>query len=140
MAEAADEQAGTDQAGSARRGRLRRQNGGRPHVVFVRLSEREATVIRARAERAGVSVPRFLVESAVVGQQTLSERHALYRTLLAARRTLAGLANNVNQMARVANTTGHVPGELGELAVALSGAAGALEESLEELRSVPEAP
>ena len=97
-------------------------------------------MIRARAERAGVSVPRFLVESAVVGQQTLSERHALYRTLLAARRTLAGLANNVNQMARVANTTGHVPGELGELAVALSGAAGALEESLEELRSVPEAP
>ena len=57
---------------------------------------------------------------------------------MAARRTVAGLANNVNQMARVANTTGHVPGELREMAMALGGAARALEESLDELRSSSE--
>lgn len=124
----------------ARPSRLRREPGGRTNVVFVRLSEREATFIKARAQAAGVSVPRFLVESAMGGNQTISERHALYRTLLAARRTLAGLANNVNQMAKVANTTGRVPAELGEMNKTLATAAAALEESLGELRSAPAAP
>lgn len=138
MAGEVDEQASNETKPKARPSRLRRQPGGRSHVVFVRLSDREATVIMARAERAGVSVPRFLVESAMTSRQTVSERHALYRTLLAARRTLAGLANNINQMARVANATGRVPGELGGMAEALGGAAGALEQSLDELRSTPE--
>ena len=138
MAGQANDEVVTEAKPKARLSRLRRQPGGRGHVVFVRLSDREAAVIKARAERAGVSVPRFLVESAVTQRQTLSERHALYRALLAARRTVAGLANNINQMARVANATGQVPAELGGMAEALSGAAGALEQSLDELRSTPE--
>jgi uncharacterized protein (DUF1778 family) len=132
------DQAGNEAEPNGKLRRLKRQPGGRTKVVWVRLSDREATVIKARAERAGVSVPRFLVESAVTGEQTVSERHALYRTLLATRRTVAGLANNVNQLARVANATGRVPGELGEMARALTGAAAALEESLGDLRSTSE--
>ena len=107
-------------------------------MVKVLLSEREATVLDARAERAGVSVQRFLLESALIGnQQTVSERHALYRTLLAARRTVAGAANNLNQLARVANTTGRVPAELDDVSDAIVKASGALEASLVELGHRP---
>ena len=119
-------------------GRLRRQRGGRRHVVKVLLSEREATVLSARAGRAGVSVQRFLLESALIGNEpTVSERHALYRTLLAARRTIAGAANNLNQLARVANTTGRVPAELEDVAGAIVKASGVLEASLVELGKRP---
>jgi hypothetical protein len=129
---------GNEEADDGRRGRLRRQPGGRPRVVFVRLSEREATVLTARATRAGVSVQRFLLESALVGTgQTVTERHALYRTLLAARRTIAGAANNLNQVARVANATGHVPAELGALAAAIERGTAALEASLADLGRRP---
>jgi hypothetical protein len=107
-------------------------------VVKVLLSEREATVLSARAERAGVSVQRFLLESALIGnEQTVSERHALYRTLLAARRTIAGAANNLNQLTRVANATGRAPAELGEVAVAIVKGSEALEASLVELARRP---
>ena len=138
----AEDSGGVGQAQTGARrgpGRLRRQPGGRRHVVKVLLSDREATVLEARAERAGVSVQRFLLESALVGnRQTVTERHALYRTLLAARRTLVGLGNNLNQLARVANTSGRVPGELGDVTDALMNAAAALEDSLADLgRPVP---
>ena len=126
------------EADDSHRGRLRRQAGGRRHVVFLRLSEREATVLTARATRAGVSVQRFLLESALVGTgQTVTERHALYRTLLAARRTVAGAANNLNQLARVANATGRVPAELGALTEALERGTAALEASLAALGRRP---
>jgi hypothetical protein len=119
-------------------GRLRRQPGGRTHNVRLVLSDRELTVLTARAERAGVSVQRFLLESALIGnQQTVTERHALYRTLLAARRTVAGVANNLNQLARVANTTGRLPGELGNAMESVVQASGALEASLVELSGRP---
>ncbi len=129
---------GSERARSGGRGRLRRQPGGRRRVVFVRLSEREATVLATRAERAGVSVQRFLLESALTGnEQTVSERHALYRTLLAARRTVAGAANNLNQLARVANATGRVPAELDRVAEAIDRGTAALEASLAELAHRP---
>lgn len=81
---------------------------------------------------------RFLLESALVGnRQTVSERHALYRTLLAARRSIAGAANNLNQLARVANTTGRVPAELEDVAEAMVSASAALEATLVELAGRP---
>jgi uncharacterized protein (DUF1778 family) len=44
---------------------MRHQLPARPHVVFLRLSERENTVLRARAEAVGVSVQQFLLDAAM---------------------------------------------------------------------------
>jgi hypothetical protein len=67
---------------------------------------------------------------------TVTERHGLYRTFMAARRTLAGVGNNLNQLARVANTTGQVPANLAGTTEALMAAARALEASLADLGGV----
>ena len=64
------------------------------------------------AARQGVSVPRLLVEAALAGDGwTPTQRRGLVRELLAARRDLAGLATNVNQLARWANTVERFPHE-----------------------------
>jgi hypothetical protein len=56
-----------------------------------------------------VSVPRLLVESALSGVETPAERRAWIAELFELRRLLATVANNVNQLARTANTTGELP-------------------------------
>ncbi len=125
---------GGEVAPSARR--LRRQDGGRPHVVFLRLSEHEHTVLRTRAQLAGVSVQRFLVEAGVSPERTGAERRALYTTLLATQRAVSGAANNLNQVARGVNSTGHLPTEWEPTSAALRSALAALEAALEDLRAL----
>jgi hypothetical protein len=95
------------------RGRQRRKPGGRVRVVKVRLDETEAAELGRRAEKAGVSGPRFLVEAALLGdRQTVSERRAVVTTLMAAKRQLAGAATNLNQLTKLANSTQRIPGEI----------------------------
>jgi hypothetical protein len=117
-----------------RRERLRRQLGGRPRVVFLRLSEREHAVLTARANQAGVSVQRLLVEAATLPGRTTAERHALYTTLLATQRAVTGAANNLNQVARGANSTGRLPVGWEATAAAVRSGLAALEAALDELR------
>jgi hypothetical protein len=82
-------------------GRRRRAVGGRQRQLLVRLTDAEHSELQARASGAGVSVQRLLVESVLARDGiTPAERRALYATLLAARRTLAGVANNLNQLTR----------------------------------------
>lgn len=65
------------------------------------------------AAQHGVSVPRLLVESAMSnGQETPSERRAAMAELFAIHRLLSIVSNNINQAAKVANSTGEVPAEL----------------------------
>ncbi len=110
-------------------GRQRRRQGGRVHVVKVRLDDVEAAELARRAEKAGVSGPRFLVEAALVGdRQTVSERRALVTTLMAAKRQLAGVANNLNQLTRVANSTQRIPGEIPDALQRVARAADHLED------------
>ena len=90
----------------------------------VTLTEEEQRELRERAGRLGVSVPRLLVESALSGVETPAERRAWLAELFELRRLLATVANNVNQLAKVANTSGELRagerlermfGEVGEL-------------------------
>ena len=67
------------------------------------LTEEERERLRARAAELGVSVPRLLVESALSGVETPAERRAWIAELFEMRRLLATVANNVNQLAKVAN-------------------------------------
>ena len=85
-------------------GRMRRLPGGRRRVVFVRLSPDEEAWIVPKAAAEGLSVQRFLVESAMPeGRPSLLARRALYREFFAARRDLHGACTNLNQLAHLGN-------------------------------------
>jgi hypothetical protein len=93
-------------------GRQAGVRGGRAiaHKVKVKV-EQEARLQRMAAEQ-GVSVARLLVEATLAGDGwTPTQRRGVVRELLAARRDLAGLATNVNQLARWANTVERFPRE-----------------------------
>jgi hypothetical protein len=91
-------------------GRMRRLPGGRRRVVFVRLSPDEEAWIVPKAAAEGLSVQRFLVESAMPeGRPSLLTRRALYREFFAARRDLHGACTNLNQLAHLGNQRREVP-------------------------------
>jgi hypothetical protein len=72
----------------------------------------EDTQLRARAVVAGVTVPRFLYESAMAAHvHTDTDRKAAIAELFALRRDMAGVANNVNQLAKWANEERTFPSE-----------------------------
>jgi Bacterial mobilisation protein (MobC) len=91
--------------------RVRRRREAEPRRVSqqVLLTEEERDQLRARAGELGVSVPRLLVESALSGVKTPAQRRSWMTELFELRRLLATVANNVNQLARVANTSEELP-------------------------------
>ena len=92
------------------KGRVRRGREPAPRPVYqqVTLTEAERDQLRARAAELGVSVPKLLVESALHGRETPTDRRRMLAELFEARRLLATVANNVNQLARSANISGQV--------------------------------
>jgi Bacterial mobilisation protein (MobC) len=104
--------AGTQTTPAATRPRGRRRRGKEPVprevIQKVKLSESEREQLRARAAELGVSVPRLMVESALHGVETPTDRRRMVAELFEARRLLATVANNVNQLARSANISGQV--------------------------------
>ena len=98
-------------------GRKRRANatGGRHYAHQVKVTPEEEAVLLQLAAAQGVSVPRLLVESAlaVEDRTTATYRRAALAELFRIHRVLGGAANNMNQLAKVANATGEVPAEFG---------------------------
>jgi hypothetical protein len=91
-------------------GRLRRRAGGRRRIVKVLLSPEEEAWVVPKAAAEGLSVQRFLVESALPeGRPSLLARRALYREFFAARRDLSGACTNLNQLAHLGNQRRVVP-------------------------------
>ena len=89
-------------------GRLRRHAGGRRRRVKVLLSPEEEAWVVPKAAAEGLSVQRFLVESALPeGRPSLLARRALYGEFLAARRDLFGACTN--QLAHLGNQGRDVP-------------------------------
>ncbi len=97
--------------------RRRRANyvGGRQHRHEVRVSPEEEGMLLQLAAAQGITIPRLLVESALAQEsgETVSERRNAVAELFAVYRLLASVANNVNQIARIANTDRQVPVETG---------------------------
>jgi len=77
-------------------------------VQKVKLTETEREQLRAKAAELEVSVPRLMVESALSGVETPTDRRRMIAELFEVRRLLATVANNVNQLARAANISGQV--------------------------------
>jgi hypothetical protein len=123
--------------------RRRRVVGGRHHRHVVRVTPEEEALLLARALERNISVPKLLVESALSGGAdaaalSASMRHELLPALFTEQRLLAGIANNVNQLARLGNSTGEVPAQLAGTLDAVrrtsSRIDGLIEQIAEELR------
>lgn len=116
--------------------RKRRANvlGGRKHRHVVYVSPEEEAVLIRMAAGERVTVPRLLVEAAMsAGAETPTQRRELITRLFAVSRVLAGSANNLNQIARVANTEGRLAEDLAATLVELRERMVAVDEALEEL-------
>jgi len=71
----------------------------------VRVSPEEELELTRLAEFQQVSVPRLLVEAALAGdRESSTQRRAAMAELFALRASLARAGNNLNQIARIANT------------------------------------
>jgi len=93
---------------------MRRSPGGRTRVIYVRVTEEEDREIRRRAVKHRRSAQRFLIETALSGSARLSaERSRAQRDAETARIVLTRLANNVNQLAKWANTNHAMPADFG---------------------------
>jgi hypothetical protein len=80
----------------------------------VLLSPEEEAWVVPKAAEEGLSVQRFLVESAMPeGRPSLLARRALYREFFAARRDLHGACTNLNQLAHLGNQRREVPTGVG---------------------------
>jgi hypothetical protein len=104
--------------------RRRRVQGGRHHRHVVRVTPEEEARLLMLAGEYKVSVAKLLVDSALAagareGAVTAAPAapavgvvdRAVAVELFAAVRQLAGIATNVNQIARKANTTGELAAE-----------------------------
>jgi hypothetical protein len=102
------------QSAGRRLGRRRRANiEGPTQFVRVPMSEAERARLYVLEERTGRSASEILVSGALYAEnsESLVERRALAAELMAVRRYLAALSNNVNQLARHANATDEFPAE-----------------------------
>ena len=76
----------------------------------------EDVQLQARAAIRDVTVPRLLFESAMAsGVEIAAERKQAIVMLFKLQRQMATVANNVNQLARYANTEGRFPAEAVEV-------------------------
>jgi hypothetical protein len=75
------------------------------------MSEFERAQLKVLEERTGRSPSEILVSAALYAEnsESLAERRAMAVEFIAARRYLAALSNNVNQLARHANATDDFP-------------------------------
>jgi hypothetical protein len=97
-------------------GRQRRANveGGREKSYRVYVTAGEDAQLRDRAVKADVTVPRFLFESAMNANiETNTDRKKAIAEIFRLTRLMATVSNNVNQLARYANTEGQFPDEAG---------------------------
>jgi len=118
-------------------GRRRRANSDSPRDVgrhVVRTNAEEEAQLQARAVVAQVTVPRFLVEAGLNAHvETSTERKQAIAELFAVSRTLANVANNVNQLARFANTEGQFPADAEVLVGECRQLVGRIDETIRQL-------
>jgi hypothetical protein len=82
------------------------------HRHEVKVSPEEEAQLVALAEKHRVTIPRLLIEAALnEDSESPSERRDQFMQLSNLQRLIGSVANNVNQIARHANSTGEVPPE-----------------------------
>ena len=102
----------------------------------VTLTPIEQQQLRERAAQLEVTVPRLMVEAALAGTQTLTERADIRLRLDQLVQLLANIANNVNQVAHQANIEGRAVRQewFEENVEAIQDLRGEIEDLLREIR------
>jgi hypothetical protein len=127
---------GLGEVSTGRTVRMSRSPGGRHRILGVRLTEEEEHQIRRRAEESGVSAQRFLVEAAMSGSAAeASERRRARRDVERAGFVLASVSNNLNQLAKWANSNHVLPDTFAGALEDIRRAATAVAVSTEQLHS-----
>ena len=106
---------------------------GRPNRHVVKLTDAEEALLTERAGAAGVTIPRYLVESAT-GTAPTADRQVVLDVLLGIRRQVIGEATNLNQLARAANEGVVFESDIAEAARVSTATNTKLTEVLERLR------
>ena len=105
-----------DEGRPSRAGRFRRRQfnvaGGRAVRRRVQLTPDQDRELTSRADAAGVTVPRYLVDAALHARPD-SGRILAITGLFELTQEVARVGNNLNQVARVANSTKHMPVDAG---------------------------
>lgn len=118
--------------------RRRRVPGGRQYRHVVRVTPEEEGRLLVLAGQYRVSVPKLLVDSALAGgaaraAENASVRHELISQMFGTHRVLAGIARNVNQMAKATNATGEVRAEMVATLAKVRELAGRIDAFVDEL-------
>lgn len=121
--------------------RRKRVAGGRRHRHEVKVTPEEEGQLLALALRYRVSVPKLLIDSALAGgaanaAANASVRDELLTELFKAYRVLAGIANNVNQIARATNATGEAQAETSATLAAVRRTAERIDGLIDQLAEV----
>lgn len=104
------------------------------HEHRVKVSPEEEAVLVRLAAGQGVTVARLLVEAATSAQgETPTQRREAIVELFAIRRLLAGVANNVNQLARHANAGTEFPAEAAHVLTRVKVLADRLEDTVDRI-------
>lgn len=117
-------------------GRARRANSvvARKKFYSVYVSPDEDAKLQARAVVRKVTVPRFLFESAMNAHiETSTERQEAIAELFRVSRLMANVSNNVNQLAKYANSEGQFPAEAAGVVAEYRVLAGQVEDVIERL-------
>lgn len=117
------------------RRRRRRQVGGRTRRVNLRCTDEELAALEKLATAGGVSVQKLLLDATLrpnVGRG--EQRAALFATFVAYRRTVTGLAVNLNQLAHWANSEGRYPTELTDLAAKIDASLAVVDDVIDGFR------
>ncbi len=132
----------TDETAAAAEGRVRRRfgrrrpnaAGGRQHAHQVKVTPEEEARLTRLAAAQRVTVSRLLLESALAARgETPTQRREAMVELLAVRRLLAAVSNNVNQIARSANAGREFPADAAGVLVGVRRVVGRLDETLDRL-------
>ncbi|WP_405183719.1 MobC family plasmid mobilization relaxosome protein (plasmid) [Nocardia sp. NBC_01377] len=104
----------TNQRARTRRKRQANIADGRRHRHVVKLSDAEEEDLTRRAEEAGVSVARLLVESAQDSGRVEAGRAHAAMQLLELDTELRRIGSNLNQLVRYAHQQREIPEHLGD--------------------------
>lgn len=109
--------------------------GGRPIRHVVKVSPKEEAILFRLATQQRVSIARVLVESALASEhsETPTERHDTIVELFKLHRLLGAVSNNVNQIAKVANSTGEIGEDLKATLAMVREVAGRIDQACDEL-------
>jgi len=119
------------------RARRVRVSGGRPVQANVKLTEEEYQSVTARAVAAGLTVPSYLALAGLRPEGvTSADAKAALINARGARRVLAGVANNLNQLTAKLHATGELDEALPAVMAATERTMRRVDDAISEISAV----